>query len=315
MREQLGSIVFQTETVMKELIQFGQSKHSAKTEFLKNYSGSKAIDKFMGSLAKKVGIYSFETFKDYLSTAISAARYAKENFSLKDISKINSEMINAFLQEKINKNLSKASIQKYCSALEKFETALSLKYEQKYNFEIKTAGFQGKEKLNIKQRSGYHPYNNPDILLKNINENKNIKETHKVAISLAQQTGLRLHKALQSGIKINVIDKTLSTVSKGGRIKEMSVSKELYNKVAGLANDKGVFKLDSKDYKSILSELEKASLETGQHYEALHGFRHNFFLSKSAELQAKGMDLKDSWSKTSKENMDHNRFVSNYTRG
>ncbi len=309
------SIVYQTQETMKTLIEFGQSKHAAKENFLKEYSGNKAIDKFMAGFGKASGIYSIETFKSYLSVAIDAARFAKENFGVKDIKNLTKEHIQSFLQAGIDKNIAKATNQKHCAALEKFETALSIKYSMPYNFEIKTTALQGKEKLQAKQRAGYHPYDNPALIVNQI-KTMDIKDSHKVAIELTKETGLRLHKALTTaGIKINIIDKTLSTVSKGGRLKEMAVSKELYYKVASLAGEKGVFKLSSKDYKSILSELEKAAKATNQHYEALHGFRHSFFLEKTSELQKEGMNLKDSWNKTSKEDMDHNRFVSAYVRG
>ena len=307
------SIVYQTQQAFKELIRFGESKHSAKTEFLRKYEGSKSIDKFMASFAKSSGIYSHTTFKDYLSKAVEAAKFIKENFSLKDISKINSEMINAFLQSKISEGVSKSTFNSYKSALEKFETVLTLKYSQKYDFKIKTTELQGKEKLTIKGRAGYHPYSNPTLIVNQI-KSMNIAETHKVAVELSQMTGLRLHKALLSGIKINP-NGILTTQSKGGRIKEMAVSKVIYDKIANLANSGGVFKLDSKDYKSILEDLKIAARDTGQSYEACHGFRHSFFLSKSAELQEKGMDLKTSWTTVSKSDMDHNRFISAYVRG
>ena len=307
------SIVYQTMETMKTLISFGQSKHSAKTEFLKNYDGNKSIDKFMAGFGKASGIYAYSTFKDYLGVAVDAAKYAKDNFSLKDISKINSEMINSFLQSKINEKVSKSTFNTYKSALEKFETALSLKYSQKYDFKIKTTEFQEKEKLQVKERSGYHPYDNPNLIIEKI-KTMNIPETHKLAVELTALTGLRLHKALQSGIKINP-DNILTTQSKGGRAKEMLVSKVIYDKIASFANDKGVFKLTSQDYKDILSELKIAALATNQSYEALHGFRHSFFLEKTSELQSNGMPVKDSWDKISKTEMDHNRFIKNYTRG
>ena len=131
---------------------------------------------------------------------------------------------------------------------------------------------------------------------------------------MTKETGLRLHKALQSGIKINP-DNILTTQSKGGRLKEMTVSKVIYDKIASFANETGVFKLSRQDYKDILSELKKAAKATSQSYEALHGFRHSFFLEKISELQEKGMSLKDSWTAISKSDMDHNRFVKNYVRG
>ena len=309
------SIVYQTQQAFKELIKFSESKHSAKSAFLKEYSGSKAIDKFMAGFGKASGIFSYDTFKSYLSVGIDAARFGKENFGIKNIQNLTSEHIQSFLQDKINKNLAKSTIAGYCAALEKFGAALEKRFNQKYDFEIKNANFQGKENLQAKQRSGYHPYENPKAIVNQI-KNMNIPESHKAAIQLTAETGLRLHKALTTaGIKVNVIDKTMTTQSKGGRQKEMNVSKEIFDKIANLANDKGVFKLDSKSYNSILSELEKAAKATGQSYEACHGFRHSFFLQKTSELQKEGMDLKTSWTTVSKSDMDHNRFVSAYTRG
>ena len=207
------SIVYQTQQTMKELIAFGESKHSAKETFLKNYDGNKSIDKFMAGFGKASGIYAYSTFKDYLSKAIEAAKYAKTTYGIRDIKNLTAEHIQNFLQSKINENLSKATIQKYASALEKFETALSIKYGQKYDFSIKNAEFTGKEKLSIKQRSGYHPYEYPKAIVNQI-KTMDIPESHKLTVELTALTGLRLHKALQLGIKVNP-DKTISTVSKG----------------------------------------------------------------------------------------------------
>ncbi len=312
-REQLGSIVFQTETVMKGLIAFGESKHAAKETFKKEYSGDKNIDKFMASFAKTDGIHAITTFKDYLRVAIDTAKFARENFGIKDIKNLTAEHIQSFLQSKIDEKVSKSTFNLNKSALEKFSTALERKFEKKFDFEIKNMSFQGKENLKTKERAGYHPYSNTSALINQI-KNMNVPETYKVAIELTAVTGLRLHKSLSAGIKVNP-NGILTTQSKGGRQKEMIVSPALHNKIANLAGNKGVFKLSKQDYNNILSELKLAAKATGQSYEACHGFRHSFFLQKSAELQKEGMSLKDSWNKVSKEELDHNRFVKNYTRG
>ena len=320
-REKLGSMAFQATETMKTLIAFGQSKHSAKTEFLKNYDGNKAINEFMAGFGKQTGIYSHTTFKDYLSKAIDAARFAKEYFSLKDISKINSEMINAFLQSKIDKNVAKSTIQGYCAALEKFETALTLKYSQKYDFQIKAAALQEKEKLAVKGRSGYYCYENSDILLKNINENKNIKESHKIAIAVSQETGARFHKTMTiAGIRQ---DKDgFFTAGKGGRIERFEGLNSLSLKTADRLNTylknegKETFKLTAQDYKAVLKEVEKAAKDTGQHYEALHGLKKNFAKDVREELVKTGMTYKETInSKEYQHSLRHNRHLSTYERG
>ena len=322
-REQLGSVTFQTQEAFKELITFGQSKHSAKTEFLKNYDGNKAIDKFMSSFAKQSGIYSFETLKDYLPVAVDASKFAQKNFGVKDISNINSEMINSFLESKINKNVAKATIQKYVSALEKFSTALEKKFEQKYDFEIKTGLLQEKEKLAVKGRSGYYCYENSDILLKNINENKNIKESHKIAFSIALETGARFHKTMTvSGVKQDE-NGFFYTNGKGGRIERFEGLNSLSLKTADRLKtylkdeNKETFKLSDKDYKAVLREVEKAAKATNQHYEGLHGLKKSFAKNVREELiNQRGMSYKDAInSKEYQHSLAHNRHLSTYERG
>ena len=316
------SIVYQTQQTMKELISFGQSKHAAKENFLKEYSGAKSIDKFMSSFGKQSGIYSFDTFKSYLSVAIDAARFAKKNFGVKDIKNLTKEHIQSFLQAGIDKNLAKSTISGYCAALEKFSTALSIKYEQKYNFEIKSGLLQEKEKLVIKERSGYYCYENPAGLFKNIDENKNIPESHKIAFSIALETGARFHKTMTvSGIKQDK-DGFFYTVGKGGRIERFEGLNSLSLKTADrlkayLKNEgKETFKLSKQDYKTVLREVEKAAKATNQHYEALHGLKKNFAKDVREKLIEKGMSYKDAInSKEYQHSLAHNRHLSTYERG
>ena len=312
----LGSVKNQVQRTFKEIRTFDESKHEAKEAF-KATAETRQIDKFMSGFAKETGIFSYQTYKDYLQVSVNFANYAKEQFGIKDISKLNSEHIKAFLESK--SDLSKASIQKYSSAISKFEAALSVKYQKEFSFNVKSALPSAvKKNLKVVERSGYHPYSDVKAILSNITKNETIKESHKIAISITTETGLRLHKALSSGIKIDKSG-SIYTTSKGGRIKELNLSQDLKNQFINFMDKTGAasFKLSDRDYKQILSELKKASAATGQFYEALHGFRHSFALSVLNNLQTeKGMDFQKSLKdKGYIQAMDHNREVSAYRRG
>ena len=318
------SIVYQVTETMKTLISFGQSKHSTKTEFLKTYDGGRGIDKFMASFAKTDGIHAITTFKDYLSIAISAARYAKENFGIRNIQNLTKEHIQSFLQLKISENPAKSTIKKYSAALEKLETALERKYEKKFDFEIKTGLLQEKEKLEklqTKERSGYYCYENPTALLKNIEQNKNIPESHKIALSVAAETGSRFHKTMTvSGIRQDV--NGFFTAGKGGRIELFQGLNSMTEKTADRLNTylkesgKETFKLSGKDYKKVLIEIEKAAISTHQHYEGLHGLKKNFAKDVRKELIESGMTYKETIdSKEYQYSLAHNRHLSTYERG
>ena len=274
----------------------------------------------MASFGKQSGIYSFETFKNYLSKAIDAARFAKENFSIKEIKNLTAEHIQSFLQAKIEEKVSKSTFNSYQSALEKFETALTLKYSQKYDFSIKNAGFQGKENLQTKERAGYYCYENSAALLRNINENKNIPESHKIALSVAAETGARFHKTMTvSGIRQNV--NGFFTAGKGGRIEKFEGLNSLSLKTADRLNaylksiGKETFKLTNKDYKAVLREVKQAAKDTGQNYEALHGLKKNFAKDVREKLIAETGSYKDTInSKEYQHSLAHNRHLNAYER-
>ena len=315
--KQHGSITYQITKAFNEISKIGESKHEAKEDFKINNTMPGGVDKFMAEFGKETGIYSIQTMKDYITVAVNFANYAKENFGIKDISKLNSDHVKSYLESKAD--LSKSTIQKYSSALEKFESALSLKYGKDFNFEVKSALTSNvKENLKVVERSGYHPYSDVKAILSNINENNKIKESHKIAIAITAETGLRLHKAITSaGIRI---DKSgnIYTQSKGGRIKELNFSADLKAQFLAYMDKTGArsFKLSEKDYKGILSELEFAAKATGQSYEACHGFRHSYALETLNGLQERGLSYSESkYSKEYIQSLDHNREVSAYRRG
>lgn len=191
-----------------------------------------------------------------------------------------------------------------------------LKYGKEFNLNIKNA-LTDKQKgsLKVTERAGFHPYADPKAIVDNISKNPNIADSHKIAIKITAETGLRLHKAITvAGIKIN--PDSITTNTKGGRLKELNLSENLRTELKAYLGDKQSFKLTQKDYKQILSELKVAASATGQKYEATYGFRHSFALDKAAELQREGMSYKEAWhSEEHNHNLDHNRFVSAYTRG
>lgn len=316
----LGSVVFQTQEAMKELIQFGESKHLAKESFKSNYSGSQAIDKFMHSFGKSDGIHSYATLKSYLQESIRLAKFVKETYGVKDISKITAEQVKDFFNQR-TAGLAKASLSMYKSALEKFESALSLKYNQKYDFKLSETvkELRAGTVFKTKERAGYYGYTNPAALLKSIDENKTIPESHKIAIAIALESGSRLHKTLTvSGVKIDKLG-NFYTVGKGGRLERFesfnSLSKETADRLQSYLKDTGkkTLKVSNRDYKNILSELDKAAAATGQNYEAGHGLKKDFAADVRAKLIEQGMSYNQAVNSKEYQNaLAHNRHLNAY---
>lgn len=308
------SVVFQVQEAMKELQRFGESKFDSKEAFKAEYQGSKAIDEFMHNFAKTDGIHSIDTFKDYLSVSIRAAQFAKTEFGIKDIKNLTSEHIQAYLHSQDSK--SRSSINSYKSALEKFEVALSVKFDRQYDFKLSEQTFKN---AGNKDRAGSFAYERPNDILRNIESNKNLSEAQKVALSIVRESGVRFNKTFVSGsLKIGK-DGTVYTTGKGGRYVPLDgykeLSKETLNRLEKVAGD-GKLKLKDKEYKAVLGALKKAAKATGQRYEALHGFKKSF----ASDIRSKIMTEKNiSYREVLQDkgyiqSLEHNRELSTYQK-
>lgn len=314
MARERASIVYQVQETMKTIEQIGQSKHEAKEAFKENYSGSKAIDEFMHCFGKQDGIHSIDTFKDYLSVSIRAAQYIKAEFGIKDIKNINAEHIKAYLESQADK--SRSSINNYKAALEKFETALSTKFDRQYDFKLTEQSFKS---AGNKDRAGSFAYERPADILRHIENNKNLSESQKIAVNIAKESGVRFNKTFVKGsLKIGK-DGTVFTQGKGGRYVELSnykeLSKETIARLEKVAVD-GKFKLQGRDYKAVLSGLKKAAKATGQRYEALHGLKKNFASDVREKIMSeKNISYKDAIKdKGYIQSLEHNRSLATYEK-
>lgn len=304
-----NSIVYQVLQAFNAIKQTGESKHAAKESFKVSRGevskSDRAIDKFMSGFAKSTGIYSDQTFKDYLSKSINFAKFCKSEFGIKDISQINSEHVKAYFA-----NNKKRGNQ---SAIEKFETALTAKYGKQFDLRVSEA-VADKPRV-FKERAGTHGYSDKNALLAHIN-NSNIKDTYKLIINIAAETGARAHKILtESGIKINEKG-NLYISGKGGRIHNLKLSDNLKNRIVSYIETVNDLKIGDKEYKKALSELKVAAKATGQQYEGFHGFKHNLAAEIRDDIQGQGKSFKESiHDKRYIQSLEHNREVSAYRRG
>ena len=313
MARERASIIYQVQETMKELQRFGESKFEMKESFKNYYNGSKAIDEFMHSFGKTAGIHSVSTFKDYLAVSIRAAQFAKQEFGIKDIKNINAEHIQAYLHSQSDK--SRSSINNYKSALEKFEVALSVKYNRQYDFKLTEQNFKN---AGNKERSGTYAYERPNDILRNIESNKNLSESQKIAVNIAKESGVRFNKTFVSG-SLKIADGVVYTQGKGGRYVELTgykeLSKETIARLEKVAVD-GKLKLQDRDYKAVLGALKKAAKETGQKYEACHGFKKSFAADVRAEIMdTKGVSYKEAVKDVGYiQSLEHNRELSTYQK-
>lgn len=76
------------------------------------------------------------------------------------------------------------------------------------------------------------------------------------------------------------------TNTKGGKVRVIELPTVLYQKVSEIVQREGVFGFD---YRSYLSDLKAAALETEQPYQASHGLRWNYSQNAVRTIQEQGL--------------------------
>ncbi len=282
-----GSVNWQVHQVFQEIIRFGESKHEAKEQAREN--GARTWHE----IGKNIYIYSYATADQYRDIAKDLMSYVKQEFHIKDIEKLTSEHVNAFLESKIADGIKYSTFQKYAAALEKLEVALN-KYAEshntgrEYHFDLSSVREQAREVLERSQVT--RAYENPKALIENI-QNRD----YKIIAQAQYEGGFRvseLNHLSEKNFKEGNVFQVIS--GKGGKDREVELSKETYEALKSLLNradTDGKYKFDMNDYRNALKEAAKAS---NQEYTGSHGLRWNFAQEKFSELQREGKTYEQS---------------------
>ncbi len=277
-----GSVAYQVHQVFAEIIHFGESKHEAKAQA--RSEGARTWH----DIGKNIGIYSYRTADQYRDIAKEALKYVKEQFGIKDIEKLSSEHIQAYLENKIADGIKYSTFQNYAAALEKLEVALneyakSHNTDREYHFDLSSVREQAREVLERTQTT--RAYENPKALIENIQNSD-----YKIIAQAQYEGGFRISE-LNHMSKENFKDNnTFQVISgKGGKDREVPLSSQTYKTLKSLLNKAdpadGKYKFDMNDYRNTLKEAAQAS---NQEYTGSHGLRWNFAQEKFSELQQQG---------------------------
>ena len=277
-----GSINYQVHEVFKEITHFGELKHKAEAQA--RADGANTWHK----IGKNMGIYSYATADRYRDITKELMSYTKEQFGVKDIEKLSSEHIQSYLENKIAKGIKYNSFLSYAAALEKLEVALN-QYAQshntgnQYSFDIKDVRQQASETLEKTQTT--RAYEDPKALIENIQNSD-----YKIIAQAQHEGGFRISELNHLSEKNFREDNVFKVISgKGGKDREVPLSKETYNALKSLLDKSdpadGKYKFNMNSYRDTLKTAARAS---NQAYTGSHGLRWNFAQEKFMDLQAHG---------------------------
>jgi len=281
-----GSPVYQVHQVFSSILHIGESKHEAKEKVRQD--GAKTWHE----IGKNLDIYSYKTADAYRDISKQAFSYIREEFGIKDITKLDGEHIQAFLESKIEEGVKYSTFQQYAAALEKLETALSKYTGQKYSFSENIAEARAEAQAVLERTDAHRAYSDPKNLIENID-----KQDFKTIAQAQYEGGFRIHEINHLKAEQFRENNTIKVQGKGGKVREIELTRETYNELKSLVeSNNGKYVFDTNQYRQ---ELKQASERTNQEYQGSHGLRWNFAQERFTELQEKGLSYEQALSEVS----------------
>jgi integrase len=305
-----GGIGYQITEIFNKsgIIQIGNSKHEAKAE------AREAGAKSWADMGKALGIYSYKTADTYKDIWHQFTNYTKAEFKLKDIEKTSAEHVQSYLESRISDGVALATIAKEAAALGKLENALNLysaKYEKgnQYNFRDGIREIIKQARQELPKADPHRAYESPEKIIDGIQDPK-----HQMAARSQLESGARIHEiSLIKPDQLRGIGQDRGTgercgiieiQGKGGKIRELCVSIDTYEKISNIIGTEGKFSIDKNAYRA---DLRRACESIGERYSGSHGLRWTYAQNRMEILQSDhGMSYEQSLCEVSR-NLGHER--------
>lgn len=284
-----GSMVHQVTQLFNKskIFQAGRSKHAAKSAARKN--GAKT----WADMGRSLAIYSYKTAESYKDTWHQFANYSKMQLNLDDIEKTSAEHVHAYLIYRIANGVALATFAKEASALCKLENALNLyaeRYATGYQYDLRKgiSAVVKEARWLLPKADPHRAYTFAEVVIGNIGNEK-----HRVAAQAQLLSGARIHEiALIKIGQLRGIDHDKDTgeqhgkievKGKGGKIRDLCVTPEIYEKISDIIKTNGVFRIDKNKYRA---DVRRACEICDVEYKGTHGFRWTYAQNRMAILQS-----------------------------
>ncbi len=261
------------------------SRHEMKAKVRGNLE-AQGIATTPANVAKYMPVYSIRTEAEYKKAWQRFFIFVRNEYGVRDPAKVKRRHVEEFLQRRINADVKLRTFKGYAAALGKMELALNniRKYPLHYSETINRLRDHAKTELDGSTTS--RGYRKPEDIIKELN----IAE-YKIAAELQLYGGARISEISELKPGRNLVglkdgEWTIRlTNTKGGRVRDMRVPKELYDRVEGIVSKDGKFSFTRCNYSSA---LKGASVRAGENWTGTHGLRWNFVQDSFRNHQEKG---------------------------
>jgi integrase len=307
-----GSVKWQVQEIFKKsgVNRIGAAKHAAKAyaRFSLNADG-KAAD--WHNIGKKIGIHSYATADAYRDVWRRVLKFAKSEFKVKDIEKLQEKHVQAYLESRIVDKIAHATFLKEAAACEKLETALNGYAERRktgnsYAFSRNIEDARSDAHTMLWRFKGTRAYKAPRRLVAAVTN-----PDHRLVARMQYESGARvsecnhLKKDNLRGFSNDPVTKEKKGVihvikAKGGLNGEKYVSPAVYQKLERAVQAGGRFEFNKNMYRNSLRTAAEA---TGQIYYGSHGLRWNFAQKRFQTIQQWGYSYEKAMAQVSFELM------------
>jgi len=245
----IGSTNHQVGIILKQHNGIRESKLESRNEsglFAEN--GHKVSDKF----------HSYKSLDNVRNNLKNLGNYAKSEFGVKDMSKINQEIVSSWIRDK---NITYNTASNYLSELNKIHEHLNISKD-----EVKSLRTELKTELTrtTNLATDTRAYKNLDKI--------QLNDKSQVAFELQRDHGLRMSASTHINIDKQLNGTTLSYREKGGKVSEKELSNSLANRIRENSVN-GKYELSNNTYRD---QLKKEIENSGQVYNGTHGIRHTY---------------------------------------
>lgn len=288
-----GSVLNQVITCLNSLNKFGSSKYQAKQE-LRQAGITKS-----GDIAQNTGIYSENTMKNYINAGVQAFQYIREEFGIKDITKITGEYIKSYLEQRASE-VEYKTLKIDMAGLNKLEQAINNFNNTNVDFRSAVEDFRQDIKLDKEYTQNINESRaliNPDKVVNSLTN-----ESHKLAADMQLNYGFRLNEVAKIDLNKQLDNNTLSVQAKGGQIISKELSQEHITKLQELSSN-GIFGIDKLEYGN---DLKNACTVNSETYTGSHALRHNYAQNQFESYAKAGMSYNECLRATA-EDLGHHR--------
>lgn len=288
-----GSVIYQVTTCLDSLNKFGSSKYEAKQE-LRQAGITKS-----GDIAQQTGIYSENTMKNYINAGVQAFQYIREEFGIKDITKITGEHIKNYLEQRASE-VEYKTLKIDMAGLNKLEQAINNFNNTNVDFRSAVEDFRQDIKLDKEYTQNINESRaliNPDKVVNSLTN-----ESHKLAADMQLNYGFRLNEVAKIDLDKQLNNNTLSVQAKGGQIISKELNREHISKLQDLSSN-GVFNISKVEYGN---DLKNACEVNSEHYTGSHALRHNYAQNQFESYARAGMSYNECLRATA-EDLGHHR--------